>query len=252
MEKGGSWRSEIVTALRSTRKNLSERKKRKKSWSVVKAKKIKTQTTLTNKRIPIDRQDAIKRKNHPERSLHETKKAMSSGTTGTKFINSKFMYSEQLYSIVDIVKKLDIPRERLRDWMNRCSVITNDQEGADQKTKAIFNRIDVYGAALFEYLVMERFFSREDAAKFTKLWIQTMNGEASRSQTAPTEGQKNTHPSNVLIFINISTDAGKDLICEPVGIYGMKESEEGFHFFKALGEILKNKLRDRSWDDFCL
>ena len=56
----------------------------------------------------------------------------------------------------------------------------------------------------------------------------------------------------MLIFIKISTPAGKELICEPVEIYGRKESEEGFHFFKALGEILKNKFKGRSWDDFCV
>jgi len=37
---------------------------------------------------------------------------------------------------------------------------------------------------------------------------------------------------------------------EPVRIYGRKESGEGFHFFKALGEILKKKLKDRPWVDF--
>ena len=158
---------------------------------------------------------------------------------------------ERLYSIVDIVKKLGIPGERLRDWMNRCFVLTNVQKAAGQKTKAIFNRLDVYGIALFEYLVEERSFSNEEAAKFTKLWIQTTSGVASRSNS-PIEGQKKSDPSNVLIFINIPTDAGNKLICEPVGIYGRKESEEGFHFFKALGEILKNNLKGRTWDDFCV
>ena len=159
---------------------------------------------------------------------------------------------ERLYSIVDIVKRLGIPGERLRDWMNRCFVFTSDQEPADQRTKAIFNRLDVYGIALFEYLVKERSFSREEAAKLTKLWIQTTSGVASRRRNSPIEGPKKSDPPNVLIFINISTDAGKKLICEPVGIYGRKESEEGFHFFKALGGILKNKLKGSSWDDFCV
>ena len=54
----------------------------------------------------------------------------------------------------------------------------------------------------------------------------------------------------MLIFINKSTPAGKGLVCEPVGIYGRKESEEGFQFFKALGKILKNKLKGKPWDDF--
>jgi len=159
---------------------------------------------------------------------------------------------ERLYSIVDIVKKLGIPGERLRDWMKRCFVFKSDQEAEDQRTKAIFNRLDVYGIALFEYLVKERSFSREEAAKFSKLWIQTTSGVASRSKNSPIEGQKISDPSNVLIFINIPTNAGRDLICEPVGIYGRKESEEGFHFFKALGEILKNNLKGRTWDDFCV
>ena len=134
--------------------------------------------------------------------------------------------------------------------MNRGFVFTSDQEAAGQRTKAIFNRLDVYGIALFEYLVKERFFSREEAAKFTKLWIQTTSGVASRSKKSPIEGQKKSNPSNMLIFINKSTPADKELVCEPVGIYGRKESEEGFQFFKALGEILKSKLKGKPWDDF--
>jgi hypothetical protein len=160
------------------------------------------------------------------------------------------MYSEREFSIVDVVKRLGIPRERLRDWMNRCFVFTSDQDAAGQITKAVFNRLDVYGIALFEFLTKERFFSCEEAAKFTKLWVQTTSGVASRNEKSPIEVQKKSTPSNVLIFINKSTPAGKELVCEPVGIYGRKESEEGFHFFKALGEILKNKLKGKPWDDF--
>ena len=101
------------------------------------------------------------------RYRHRSKK-FQKDLTGKKSITSKFMYSERKFSIVDIVKRLGIPTERLRDWMNRCFVFTSDQEAAGQRTKAIFNRLDVYGIALFEYLVMERFFSCEKAAKFTK------------------------------------------------------------------------------------
>ena len=177
-------------------------------------------------------------------------KKIQKDLTGIKSITSKFMYSERKFSIVDIVKRLGIPVDGLRDWMNRGFVFPSGQEASDQRTKAIFNRLDVYGIALFEYLVEVRFFSREEAAKFTKLWIQTTSGVASRSGNSPIEGQNKSNPPNVLIFINKSTDAGKELICEPIRIYGRKESEEGFHFFKALGEILKNKLKGRSWDDF--
>ena len=162
------------------------------------------------------------------------------------------MNSERKYSKVDIVKRLGIPRERLRDWISRCFVFARDREAGGQKTKAIFSRLDVYGIALFEYLVKERFFSLEKATKFTKLWFQTMSGVASKTRNSSIEQQKKFDLFNVLIFINISTPDGKELSCEPVGIYGRKESEEGFHFFKALGKILKNKLKDRAWDDLCV
>jgi hypothetical protein len=167
-------------------------------------------------------------------------------------ITGKAMNSERKYSKVDIVKRLGIPRERLRDWISRCFVFARDREAAGQRTKAIFSRLDVYGIALFEYLVKERFFSLEKATKFTELWLQTMSGVASRTRSPSIEQRKKSDPSNVLIFIYMSTPAGKELICEPVGIYGRKESEEGFHFFKALGEILKNKLKDIPWDDVCV
>ena len=162
-----------------------------------------------------------------------------------------FMYSERRFSIVDIVKRLGIPSERLRDWMNRCFVFTSDQEAAGQRTKAIFNRLDVYGIALFVFLVNERFFSRDKAAKFTKLWIETSVDWASGSERPATDGRKKSDP-NVLIFINMSTVAGNNLICEPIGIGGRKKSKEGFQFFKALGGILKKKLKGGSWDDFWL
>ena len=128
------------------------------------------------------------------------------------------MYSEHKFSIVDIVKRLGIPIERLQDWMNQYFVFTSDQEAAGRRTKAIFNRLDVYGIALFEYLVKERFFSLEKATRFTKLWFQTMSGVALRTRSPSIEQQKKSDPSNVLIFIYMSTPAGKELICEPVGM----------------------------------
>jgi hypothetical protein len=159
------------------------------------------------------------------------------------------MDSKRKYSEVDIVKRLAIPKERLGDWISRCFVLAGDREAASQRTSTRFSRLDVYGIALFEYLIKERTFSLEEAAKFTRLWFQTTKGLASRIKDSSIEGQKKSDLSNVLVFIYISTSAGKKLICEPVGIYGRKESEEGFHFFKALGEILKNKLKGRPWVD---
>jgi len=67
------------------------------------------------------------------------------------------------FSTLDIVKALDIPRERLRDWMNKGFVKpTTPAEG--QGTKAIFTRGDVYCVALFQRL-LEVGFKREDASR---------------------------------------------------------------------------------------
>ncbi|MBC8466720.1 MAG: MerR family transcriptional regulator [Deltaproteobacteria bacterium] len=56
------------------------------------------------------------------------------------------------FSTLDIVKALGIPRERLREWMNRGFVKpTIDAKG--QGTKATFTVEDIYLVALFRHLV---------------------------------------------------------------------------------------------------
>jgi hypothetical protein len=160
------------------------------------------------------------------------------------------MNAERKFSIVNIVKRLGIPDERLGDLICRCFVFACERGTANPRTKAIFSRRDVYGIALFEYFVKERFFSPEEAEKFTKLWLQTARGEDSSIKPPRKKKQKTSDPGNVLLFIKQSTPAGDDLTCEPVGIYGKRKSEGGFHFFKALGEFLKKKLKGKHWDDF--
>ena len=159
------------------------------------------------------------------------------------------MNPERKYSEVDIAKRLGIPKERLPDSITRCFLFGCDQGPADQRKRAIFSRLEVYGIALSEYLVKERLFPLEKAEKFTRLWFQTIGGVASRTRNSVIEQQRKSDLFNVLIFMNISRAEGKELSCEPVGIFGRKEAEEGYHFFKALGKILKNKLKDRLWSD---
>jgi len=70
------------------------------------------------------------------------------------------------YSTLDIVKALDIPRERLRDWMNKGFVKpTKPAEG--QGTKAIFTRYDVYNVELFRKLIAFGL-NRKDAAALSQ------------------------------------------------------------------------------------
>lgn len=76
----------------------------------------------------------------------------------------------QKFSTLDIVKALGIPRERLRDWMNRGFIVPT-QQAEGQGTKAIFSRIEVYGVALFQKL-LKWGFGRQFAARFITAFIR--------------------------------------------------------------------------------
>lgn len=78
--------------------------------------------------------------------------------------------SVEAYSTLDVVDHLKIPRERLRDWQNR-GFIQPSQKAEGQGTKALFSRLDLYGIALFKYLVVSCKFAREEAARYTKTWL---------------------------------------------------------------------------------
>ena len=68
------------------------------------------------------------------------------------------------FSTLDIVKALEIPRERFREWLTRGYISPSIQEAKGQGTKALFNRTDVYMVAIFRYLI-EIGIKREEAAK---------------------------------------------------------------------------------------
>lgn len=73
------------------------------------------------------------------------------------------------FSTLDIVKALKIPRERLRDWMNRGfikPVISAEGQG----TKAVFDLEDAYSVALFQNF-LDSGFSRTVAADYVTHYI---------------------------------------------------------------------------------
>ena len=76
---------------------------------------------------------------------------------------------EDLYSTLDIVKTLDIPRERLRDWMTR-GFIKPSLPSTGKGTIAIFTKGDVFGVALFGKL-LEKGFKREMAAEYIEMVV---------------------------------------------------------------------------------
>ena len=74
---------------------------------------------------------------------------------------------EDLYSTLDIVKALNIPRERLRDWMIR-GFIKPSLPSTEKGTIAVFTKADVFGVALFGKL-LEKGFKREMAAEYIEM-----------------------------------------------------------------------------------
>jgi hypothetical protein len=76
---------------------------------------------------------------------------------------------EDLYSTLDIVKALDIPRERLRDWMTR-GFIKPSLPSTGKGTIAIFTKADIFGVALFGKL-LEKGFKREMAAEYIEMVV---------------------------------------------------------------------------------
>jgi hypothetical protein len=74
---------------------------------------------------------------------------------------------EDLYSTLDIVKALNIPRERLRDWMVR-GFIKPSLPSTGKGTISIFTKADVFGVALFKKFI-EKGFKREVAAEYIEM-----------------------------------------------------------------------------------
>jgi hypothetical protein len=77
---------------------------------------------------------------------------------------------EDLYSTIDISKALNIPRERLRDWMVR-GFIKPSLPSTSKGTIAIFIRTDVVCVALFMKLITKGF-KRDAAAEYVELLIE--------------------------------------------------------------------------------
>jgi hypothetical protein len=117
------------------------------------------------------------------------------------------------FSTLDIVKALEVPRERLRSWMKEGFVeATIPAKG--QGTKAVFSRYDIYGISLFGDLLRTGF--RRDIAashmrEFTKVFQKNYELVLYRQVTLP--GGCMMHCSPVIItgnntFAVMSREAG--------------------------------------------
>ena len=74
------------------------------------------------------------------------------------------------FSTLDIVKALEIPRERLRNWMDKGFVVPSIPSER-QGSAAVFDLRDVYAIELFRRLIERARFARGEAARFTSEWL---------------------------------------------------------------------------------
>jgi len=100
------------------------------------------------------------------------------------------------FSTLDIVKALNIPRERLRDWMNHGFVVpTTRSEG--QGTKAVFTRDDIYLVALFVDL-LKKGFKRDRASDLIRKASEILRKNGSKSVAYITIYFLNNHNNAIL------------------------------------------------------
>lgn len=83
------------------------------------------------------------------------------------------MESVDEYSIKDVVITLDIPRERLKEWINKGFVKGSIERLQGRRTITNYTRLDIYSIALFKYLIERLRFPREEAAKFVTLYLKS-------------------------------------------------------------------------------
>lgn len=80
------------------------------------------------------------------------------------------------FTSFEIGKALNIKRECLRDWITR-KFVTAEVPAAGHGTKAIFSQNDVYGVALFRFLIDHHGFSRTVAADYVKDFVKKESNE---------------------------------------------------------------------------
>ncbi len=122
------------------------------------------------KRAQAKRQIELAYKNCKERQTEDGEPIFGL-IIGDKFVEWRIRMQpemEEIYSTIDIVKALNIPRERLKDWMTQ-GFIRPSLPATGIGTIAIFTRIDVYAVALFKKL-LGRGFKRKVAAQYISLF----------------------------------------------------------------------------------
>jgi hypothetical protein len=74
------------------------------------------------------------------------------------------------FTTFDIINGLEIPRGRLREWMNEGFLVPSIQKAEGVGTKALFDRVDIYTLLVFKHLIEQHRMARSEAAEIVKGW----------------------------------------------------------------------------------
>lgn len=162
------------------------------------------------------------------------------------------------YTTFQIIKALNIPRERLKDWMEKGFVKPSLQQARGKGTKALFSLLDVYSLALFKHLIEECHFSRDAASHFSSMWLQYIyNFPYEHGKEIPDRAISELL-SNELIFISKrdpdlinSSDKEKQekkderkMIYSPFSFHGKSED-----LLNSITNHLKPFVEKNTWED---
>ena len=162
------------------------------------------------------------------------------------------------YTTFQIIKTLEIPRERLKDWMEKGFVKPSIQQARGKGTKALFSLLDVYSLALFKHLIEECHFSRDAASQFSALWLEYIYNFPYEEGKEVSDRTIADLLSNELIFISkreadlskLSDEENQEkkdestIFYRPFSFHGRNED-----FVKALTNHLKPLVEQNRWED---
>jgi hypothetical protein len=75
------------------------------------------------------------------------------------------------FSTLDIVRRLGIPRGRLREWINEGFIEPSIQKSKGHGSKSLFSRLDVYAIVYYKHLIEKLHLPRSEAAKVINVWL---------------------------------------------------------------------------------
>jgi hypothetical protein len=79
------------------------------------------------------------------------------------------------YTTSQVCEKLDIKRERLREWLLKDFINASINQASGVGTKNLFSDIDIIGIRLFKYLIETIKINRITASVMIKKWFIELN-----------------------------------------------------------------------------